>query len=230
MTLAQVIDLMRGVLDDDATTKYWPDGDLVQMLGAAQSMFMAVAPEDALSEVEAETKLDAVAAGTGETVSGTSLPATFARFRAARVRRLQTGTFYSAKLIPLPELLAQERSTSSQKATEISPVCAVWGGKLWYSPTPSDTTSTIQLFYLANPTAITAGTATSTSLTVNAVHQYALAEYGLYLAFEKMDPQRAGLHLQAFAAYVQGIGGRWPVYHMAAPEPRRVAGPTAVAA
>lgn len=224
MTLGQVIDLMRGVLDDDATTKYWPDADLVQNLGAAQLMFMAVAPEDCLSEVEAETKLNTVAVVTGETVSGTSLPTGFSRARAVRIRRLQAGTFYTAKLITIGELLAQERPTSTDRANELSPVYAIWAGKVWYAPTPSETTNTIQLFYMALPTAITAGTATSVSLTVNEVHQYALADYALYLAFNKLDAQRAALHLQTFAAYIQGIGGRWPGYHMASPQMRRLAG------
>src|SRR3989304_161925 len=119
MTLAQVIDLMRGVLDDDATTKHWPDADLAQNLGAAQLMFMAVAPEDCLSEVETETKLNMVAVASGEAVSGTALPTGFARARAARIRRLQTSPFYSAILMTLDELIAQERSTSVRRATEL---------------------------------------------------------------------------------------------------------------
>ena len=222
MTVSSIVDLCRSVLDDTATVKYWTDADLVSFIDAAQKLFVSCAPDDSIPEIQKATLLTLTAAATGATVGATSLPSDFYQFRLARTRQTSTGTLYTARTIKLEQLYSVEKSAKVEKPTEENPAVAVYANALYCSPvSTSNIGSGIQLFYLTTVTEIT--TITATTPTINGVHHSMLAEWALYLAFEKYDVQRSQAHYATFLNYIQAIGGRWPDRSLALPAERRMA-------
>jgi len=222
MTVSSLVGICRAVLDDQATTKFWADADLVSFIDAAQKFFVSIAPDDAVPEFQKASLTTLTAAATGATVGATSLPSDFYQFRLARTRQTTGGTLFTARLMKLEELYAMERSEIVEKATDRNPAVAVWANSIYCTPVSTGNVgSGIQLFYLTTVTDIT--TITSTSPQINGIHQPMLAEWALYLAFEKFDPARAQLHRENFLNYIQAIGGRWTDRSRALPAERRIA-------
>ena len=204
MLVSSLVDLMRGVLDDDGPTPYWPSADLVQFLDAAQKFFVSLVPDDVISDLQTITQITLTAAAVGETVGFSNLPTNFFQFRLARIK--SGTTFQTADLKRLEDIYAMERE-SEGRPTQSAPACSVWREQLAVYPTPTvDVANGIQLFYLTTVTSLT--TVTDTPM-VNENHHPILGEYALYLAWEKVNPDQAVTHLQNFGQYVQGMGGRW---------------------
>lgn len=222
MTIQEALDLMRGVLNDDATTKFWPDSDLIQFLDQGQRMFLALASDDVTSGFQTTTLLTLSAGTTSLTVADTALPTNCFQPRLARIRWNTTGRFRTAQTVPLERLYALERSESTGAGIQDSPQVAFWAHRVYVSPVSTGAISEgIQLFYSLTLTQL----ATLTdAFSINAVHHPILCEWGLSQAFQKIgDNERTGIHRENFLTYIDGINGRWMGRNQAQPAPKRIA-------
>ena len=196
-----LITIMRGQLND---TAWWSNADLVLFLDTAEKRFVALAPDDALNEVQAVTITTLSATVAGESAASITLPSNFYQYRLAQVRDTTAGTFQTADIIPVEQLFAQARVESAGRAKSGNPLVAIWGNRLYVSGvTVAAVTSGLRLFYL---TVLAGITATASTPTVNEMHHPALTEYALFLAYQKIAAtDRAQQHLEAFNLYVANL-------------------------
>lgn len=222
MTVQEAVNLMRGVLNDDATYTFWPDNDLIQFLDQGQRMFGALAPEDTLASLQSVTLLTLGGGTTSLTYGVAALPGACFQPRIARVRWTTTGKFRTALTVPLDQFFSQERSESVGAASEDSPQVAFWAGSAYVSPVSTgQVTEGVQLFFTTTITALATFTDT---FAINPVHHPILCEWGISQAFQKIgDTERSAFHRENFYTYVQGVNGKWGNTLMAQPQPRRIA-------
>jgi len=209
MNNQSLIDIFRGVTNDDqSSTNYWPNGDVLGYLDGGEKRFAATAPDECLGEIQAVTITTLPAAATGQTLASVTLPADFFQFRMAEIRRVAAGSFYPAAVVPMEEFYAQVRTESPGQGKTGNPVVGVWNGALYAYPVSTGSiTNGLRLYYLKILPGITSTTGTPT---INEQHHSVLVEWALYQGWLKIGQvQRAQMHKAAFDEYIQALHARW---------------------